>query len=241
MSSGWGSPVSAGAAVKWLYAAGNPAVKAGVAWYRGPLLVGWTPADAGNSAIRQWDREYHPKDPIDLVADLRAPVLGFYGGADPGDDLVAEFDREPTGNGDDVGQGHLLTNHGVVIGKAFRIGGSRGAKAARGVGLAPSILHRVRAGIVGAHRDDDFAGAVDHDGRDGVALGGTAVDRGLRDRFGNRIREIAVGQQLRLRERDDGAREPSVARRRSKIRDIADLQFSGTPSIVIRCKRRRSP
>jgi len=84
MSSGWGSPVSAGAAVKWLYAAGNPAVKAGVAWYRGPLLVGWTPADAGNSAIRQWDREYHPKDPIDLVADLRAPVLGFYGGADPG-------------------------------------------------------------------------------------------------------------------------------------------------------------
>ncbi|HYP36475.1 MAG TPA: dienelactone hydrolase family protein [Stellaceae bacterium] len=84
MSSGWGSPVSAGAAVKWLYAAGNPAVKAGVAWYRGPLLVGWTPADAGNSAIRQWDREYRPKDPIDLVADLRAPVLGFYGGADPG-------------------------------------------------------------------------------------------------------------------------------------------------------------
>ena len=84
MSCGWGSPVSTGAAVKWLYAAGNPAVKAGVAWYRGPLLVGWTPADAGNSAIRQWDREYRPKDPIDLVADLRAPVLGFYGGADPG-------------------------------------------------------------------------------------------------------------------------------------------------------------
>jgi len=72
------------AAIKWLYAAGNPAVKAGVAWYRGSLLVGWTPADAGNSAIRQWDREYRPKDPIDLVADLRAPVLGFYGGADPG-------------------------------------------------------------------------------------------------------------------------------------------------------------
>jgi carboxymethylenebutenolidase len=44
----------------------------------------WTPADAGNSAIRQWDREYCPKDPIDLVADLSVPVLGLYGGADPG-------------------------------------------------------------------------------------------------------------------------------------------------------------
>jgi hypothetical protein len=37
----------------------------------------------------------------------------------------------------------------------------------------------MRAGIVGAHRDNDFAGAVDHDGRDGVALGRAAVDRRL--------------------------------------------------------------
>ena len=35
-------------------------------------------------AIRQWDREYGPKDPIGVVADLKAPVLGLYGGADPG-------------------------------------------------------------------------------------------------------------------------------------------------------------
>ena len=67
----------------WLYAARNPALKAGVAWYGGPL-VGWTPADAGNPAIRQWDREYRPKDPIEVVGDLKAPILGLYGGADPG-------------------------------------------------------------------------------------------------------------------------------------------------------------
>jgi carboxymethylenebutenolidase len=61
----------------------NPAVKAGVAWYGGPL-VGWTPADAGNLAIPQWDGEYRPRDPVDVAADLKSPVLGLYGGADPG-------------------------------------------------------------------------------------------------------------------------------------------------------------
>jgi hypothetical protein len=55
----------------------------GVAWYGGPL-VGWTPAVSGNPAIRQWDGGYRPKDPIDVVADLKAPVLGLYGGAGPG-------------------------------------------------------------------------------------------------------------------------------------------------------------
>jgi carboxymethylenebutenolidase len=53
----------------WLYAAHNPKLKAGVAWYG--RLVGNTD-------------ELHPKNPIDLVKDLKAPVLGLYGGADTG-------------------------------------------------------------------------------------------------------------------------------------------------------------
>lgn len=53
----------------WLYCAHNPAVKAGVAWY-GPLV--------GQPS------ETRPKNPIDVVADLKAPVLGLYGAADQG-------------------------------------------------------------------------------------------------------------------------------------------------------------
>jgi carboxymethylenebutenolidase len=53
----------------WLYAAHNPAVKAGVAWY-GPL--GFPVSDI------------KPKNAIDIVGELKVPVLGLYGGADPG-------------------------------------------------------------------------------------------------------------------------------------------------------------
>src|SRR5207237_8192485 len=58
-----------GGRIVWLYAAHSSELKAGVAWYG--RLVG------------QPD-ELHPKDPIDLVAYLRAPVLGLYGAADQG-------------------------------------------------------------------------------------------------------------------------------------------------------------
>jgi carboxymethylenebutenolidase len=58
-----------GGRIVWLYAAHNPNLKAGVAWY-GPLVR--TPDDL------------HPKNPIDVVKDLKAPVLGLYGGADQG-------------------------------------------------------------------------------------------------------------------------------------------------------------
>jgi carboxymethylenebutenolidase len=58
-----------GGRIVWLYAAHNPDLKAGVAWYG--RLVGI--AD-----------ELHPKHPLDLVAELKAPVLGLYGGADSG-------------------------------------------------------------------------------------------------------------------------------------------------------------
>jgi len=58
-----------GGRVTWLYAAHQSALKAGVAWY------GRVTGD--KDAL-------HPKHPIDLVAELKAPVLGLYGGKDRG-------------------------------------------------------------------------------------------------------------------------------------------------------------
>ncbi|HKQ31317.1 MAG TPA: dienelactone hydrolase family protein [Burkholderiales bacterium] len=58
-----------GGRIVWLYAAHNPNLKAGVAWYG--RVVGT--AD-----------ELHPKNPIDLAKSIKAPVLGLYGGADSG-------------------------------------------------------------------------------------------------------------------------------------------------------------
>ena len=58
-----------GGRITWLYCEHNPAVKAGVAWYG--RLVGTA------SALT-------PKQPIELVAQLHAPVLGLYGGKDTG-------------------------------------------------------------------------------------------------------------------------------------------------------------
>jgi carboxymethylenebutenolidase len=58
-----------GGRITWLYAAHNPAVKAGVAWYG--RLVG----SAGAMT---------PKHPIDIAGELKGPVLGLYGGLDQG-------------------------------------------------------------------------------------------------------------------------------------------------------------
>jgi carboxymethylenebutenolidase len=58
-----------GGRITWLYAAHNPAVKAGVAWY-GRLV--------GESTALQ------PNHPVDLAGKLLAPVLGLYGAADSG-------------------------------------------------------------------------------------------------------------------------------------------------------------
>jgi carboxymethylenebutenolidase len=58
-----------GGRIVWLYAAHNPQLKAGVAWYG--RLVG--PTD-----------NLHPKNPVDVAGSLHAPVLGLYGGADTG-------------------------------------------------------------------------------------------------------------------------------------------------------------
>ncbi|HSO07474.1 MAG TPA: dienelactone hydrolase family protein, partial [Pelomicrobium sp.] len=58
-----------GGRIVWLYAAHNPKVKAGVAWYG--RLTSETTAN-------------QPRHPIDIASQLRAPVLGLYGGADQG-------------------------------------------------------------------------------------------------------------------------------------------------------------
>jgi len=58
-----------GGRITWLYAAHSLRLEAGVAWY-GRLK---SPTDP-----------LRPKNPIDLVAELKAPVLGLYGGADTG-------------------------------------------------------------------------------------------------------------------------------------------------------------
>ncbi len=63
-----------GGRITWLYAARNPAVKAGVAWY-GRLTGPVTPQN--------------PRHPVDIAAELKAPVLGLYGGQDGGIPLTA--------------------------------------------------------------------------------------------------------------------------------------------------------
>ncbi|WP_333256568.1 MULTISPECIES: dienelactone hydrolase family protein [unclassified Microcoleus] len=58
-----------GGRIVWLYSSHNPKVKAGVAWYG--RLVG------DSTALT-------PKQPIDIAASLKVPVLGLYGGKDEG-------------------------------------------------------------------------------------------------------------------------------------------------------------
>jgi hypothetical protein len=67
-------------------------------------------------------------DFVEPGLDARLVDAGRAGDADPGNDLVAEFNRQPTGNGDDVGQGYLLAHHRVVVGEALGISGRRSAK-----------------------------------------------------------------------------------------------------------------
>jgi carboxymethylenebutenolidase len=63
-----------GGRIVWLYAAHSAALKAGVAWYG--RLAG------AASALT-------PKQPADVAAELRAPVLGLYGGKDQGIPLAS--------------------------------------------------------------------------------------------------------------------------------------------------------
>lgn len=63
-----------GGRITWLYSAHNSQVKAGVAWYG--RVVG------EKSAL-------NPQHPIDVAGQLKAPVLGLYGGQDQGIPLAS--------------------------------------------------------------------------------------------------------------------------------------------------------
>jgi carboxymethylenebutenolidase len=60
-----------GGRIVWLYAAHAPKLRAGVAWY-------------GRLTSASATTPLQPKHPIDVAAELKAPVLGLYGGADAG-------------------------------------------------------------------------------------------------------------------------------------------------------------
>jgi carboxymethylenebutenolidase len=55
-----------GGRITWLYAAHQPELKAAVAWY----------------GLDRPHGELTPKNPLDVIPDLKCPVLGLYGGAD---------------------------------------------------------------------------------------------------------------------------------------------------------------
>lgn len=58
-----------GGRITWLYAAHNPTLKAGVAWY---------------GRLTGQPNPLQPSRPVDLAAQLQAPVLGLYGALDRG-------------------------------------------------------------------------------------------------------------------------------------------------------------
>jgi carboxymethylenebutenolidase len=58
-----------GGRITWLYSAHSPGLKAGVAWY---------------GRLKGEATELQPRYPIDLSGELKAPVLGLYGGQDQG-------------------------------------------------------------------------------------------------------------------------------------------------------------
>jgi carboxymethylenebutenolidase len=58
-----------GGRIVWLYASHSSKLRAGVAWY---------------GRLSGQPTELQPKHPLDVAAELRAPVLGLYGGADQG-------------------------------------------------------------------------------------------------------------------------------------------------------------
>jgi carboxymethylenebutenolidase len=58
-----------GGRITWLYAAHQPLVKAGIAWY---------------GRLQGQNTVLTPRHPVELAASLKAPVLGLYGGADTG-------------------------------------------------------------------------------------------------------------------------------------------------------------
>ncbi len=90
----------------WLYAAHQPALKAGVAWYG--QLDGVTNANT-------------PRWPLDIAADLKAPVLGLYGGTDQGIPLTdVEAMREAIAKAGGRSQIHVYPDAGHAFHADYR-------------------------------------------------------------------------------------------------------------------------
>ena len=62
-----------GGRIVWMYAAHNPKLKAGAAWYGRVAPTENSPVSAAQ-----------PTTPMDHVVELKVPVIGFYGGLDKG-------------------------------------------------------------------------------------------------------------------------------------------------------------
>lgn len=74
-----------GGRIVWLYAAHNPKVDAGAAWYGGLVASDRSPKNP-----------LQPTYPIDIAKELKVPVIGFYGGLDTGipQDTVQRMQEE---------------------------------------------------------------------------------------------------------------------------------------------------
>ncbi|SFC65363.1 dienelactone hydrolase family protein [Massilia yuzhufengensis] len=95
-----------GGRITWLYAAHNPDVKAGVAWY-GRLV--------GESNPLQ------PKHPIDVAQNLKVPVLGLYGAKDGGIPLESvERMRKALDAGNSRSTIHVYPNSGHAFHADYR-------------------------------------------------------------------------------------------------------------------------
>jgi carboxymethylenebutenolidase len=83
-----------GGRIAWLYDAHNPNIKAAVAWYG--RIVGDRSAE-------------FPSQPIDIAGRLHGPLLGLFGGKDPGIPVASvERAREVLAEGDTASKGSKL-------------------------------------------------------------------------------------------------------------------------------------
>lgn len=93
-----------GGRITWLYAAHNPAMKAGVAWY-GKL-------NGDNATV---------KNPIDYAATLKVPVLGLYGAKDTGISLESvEQMKQALAKGDSKSEIVVYPNSGHAFHADYR-------------------------------------------------------------------------------------------------------------------------
>src|SRR3989454_4809640 len=132
---------------------------------------------------------------LDAGVDALLVHAGRARQADAADRVAADLDRHAAVDRDHARQRGLLAPHRTGL-HLLQEGLGGHPERARGVGLAARVLHRVRAGVVGADRDHGVAAAIDDDHRDRVAarLAGVERARGHGERHG--IAEVAPRDEL---------------------------------------------